>query len=126
MNKITVVLAAAAVSFWSAGAQAGGWGMGGNTNNSGAGLINVAPAVSLSDLNVLNGVSILDRSPILSGNNTVVGNGILNGVGLGILGIGSGVGSAPVGMLGGNSYTENSGNSVLKNVGNSYSLKKHR
>jgi hypothetical protein len=90
MNKITVVLAAAAVSFWTFGAQAGGWGSGGNHGLS-SGLINVSPSVGLGDVSVLNGIgnsnTILSGnvvSGILNGNKTNVGNisGVLNGIGV--------------------------------------------
>lgn len=130
MNKFAFIAAVAAVSFYSVGAEAGGFGAArSNNNNSGAGLINVAPGVALGDLNVLNGLSVLNKSPILSGNNTVVGNGILNGIGLGVLGAGVGSGSAPVGILGGgNAYNDNVGNSIgnsfSKNIGNRYSMKR--
>lgn len=134
MNKFAFIAAVAAVSFYTVGAQAGGFGAArSNNNTSGAGLINVAPGVALGDLNVLNGLSILDKSPILSGNNTVIGNGLLNGIGIGLLGSGVGAGSAPVGILGGgNSYNDNVGNSIgnsignsfVKSIGNSYSMKK--
>jgi hypothetical protein len=128
MNKFTVILATAVVSFTAVSAHAGGWGSKGNNNNSSGGLINVAPAVALGDIKLLNGLSILNKSPILSGNNTVLGNGILSGIGLGILGVGAGSANSPVGISGGgNSYTDNSGNNYNSGNGNSsYSVKKRR
>ncbi len=130
MNKFAFVAAVAAVSFYAAGAQAGGFGtQRSNNNSSGAGLINVSPGIALGDINLANGLSVLNKSPILSGNNTVVGNGILNGIGLGLLGSGVGSGSAPVGILGGgNAYNDNVGNSIgnnfSKNTANHYSKKR--
>jgi hypothetical protein len=101
MNKITVVLAVAAVSFWTVGAQAGGWGSTGGNHGLSSGLINVSPSVGLGNVSVLNGIG--NDNAILSGN---VVSGILNGnktnVGNGINGVLNGVG---VNLLGGNSYT---------------------
>lgn len=131
MNKFAFVAAVAAVSFYSVGAEAGGFGtQRSNNNSSGAGLINVSPGVALGDINLANGLSVLNKSPILSGNNTVVGNGILNGIGLGVLGSGVGSGVSPVGILGGgNAYNDNVGNSIgnnfSKNIATSYSKKRH-
>ena len=56
-----------------------------NHNNYSSGLLNVSPDLDLGDINLLNGNSIL------SGNRTSIGNGILGG--------------ALIGILGGNSYT---------------------
>ncbi len=120
MNKFTVILAGAAISFATFSAHAGGWGTNGNSNNSSGGLLNIAPAIALGDVKLLNGLSILNKSPILSGNNTVLGNGILSGIGLGVLGIGNGSAKSSVGIGGGgNSYIDNSGNTY--DSGNSYS-----
>ncbi|KQZ81391.1 hypothetical protein ASD64_10390 [Mesorhizobium sp. Root157] len=101
MNKITVVLAAAAVSFWTVGAQAGGgWGTTGGNYGLSSGLINVSPSVGLGNVSVLNGIG--NGNAILSGN---VVSGILNGnktnIGSGINGVLSGIG---VNLFGGNSY----------------------
>lgn len=105
MKKIVIVLAAAVVSFSTASAFAGGFGGSrGNANNSAGGLINVAPGIALGDVNLLNGISVLNGSPILSGNNTQVGNGLLNGIGVGVLGVGTGVGNAASGILGGGNH----------------------
>lgn len=102
MNKFTLVLAVAAVSFYTVGAEAGGFGgktkiIGGNSGVS-SGLINVSPSIGLGNVtalnNILSGNAILSGnvvSGILSGNRTNVGNGILGAVGL------SGLGSALAG-----------------------------
>src|SRR5690606_30521028 len=102
MNKFAFVVAVAAVSFYSVGAQAGGFGgktkiIGGNSGVS-SGLINISPSIGLGNVtalnNILSGNAILSGnvvSGILSGNRTNVGNGILGTVGL------SGIGSALVG-----------------------------
>jgi|SRR4051794_8852344 hypothetical protein len=96
MNTFTITLAAAFVSCSAIAAQAGGWGGSnythvGHNQTSTGGLINVAPSIGLGDVNVLNG--ILNGSAILSGNNisgilngNKTGNGILSGVGVGLLG----------------------------------------
>lgn len=103
MKKFAIVLTAAVVSFSTVSAYAGGFGSRGNGNNSGGGLINISPGIALGDIGILNG------SPILSGNNTQVG-GILNGVGVGILGVGTGLSKVTNSILGG---------------GNTYKLGKH-
>lgn len=91
MKKFAIVLAAAVVSFSTAGAYAGGWG-----GNSGS-LINVSPSVDLGKVTALNGV--LNGNGILSGN---VVSGILDGNKTNVL---SGVlGGIGVNVLGGNSY----------------------
>jgi hypothetical protein len=91
MNKFAFVVAVAAVSFYSVGAQAGGFGgktkiIGGNSGVS-SGLINVSPSIGLGNVtalnNILSGNGILSGnvvSGILNGNKT--GNGILSGIGL--------------------------------------------
>ncbi|RUM99769.1 hypothetical protein EET67_02470 [Pseudaminobacter arsenicus] len=81
MKTFTLTLAAAFVSCSAIAAQAGGWGKTsythvGHNQTSTGGLINVSPSLGLGDVNVLNG--------ILNGNKT--GNGILSGIGVGILG----------------------------------------
>lgn len=102
MNKFAFVAAVAAVSFYTAGAEAGGFGgktkiVGGNSGVS-SGLINVSPSIGLGNVtalnNVLSGNRILSGnvvSGILNGNKTNVGNGILNGIGL------SGIGGNAIG-----------------------------
>lgn len=107
MKKIILAVAAvAAIAIPAGTAQAGGWGhssysysTGGNYGVS-SGLVNVSPSLGLGDVNLLNGLSVLNGSPIasgnvvsgiLSGNRTSAGNGILgggvfNGGTLGILG----------------------------------------
>jgi hypothetical protein len=97
MKKFALVLTAAAVSFSTLGAEAGGWGKhrsGGNTAFS-SGLINISPSIGLGDVTALN--NVLSGNAILSGNETNVG--ILSGIG--VSGILNGVG---VNVLGGNSY----------------------
>lgn len=97
MKKFTLVLTAAAVSFSTVGADAGGWGKtrtGGNTGVS-SGLINISPSIGLGDITALN--DVLNGNAILSGNKTNVG--ILSGIG--VSGILSGIG---LNVLGGNSY----------------------
>lgn len=96
MKTFTLTLAAAFVSCSAIAAQAGGWGKTsythvGHNQTSTGGLINVSPSLGLGDVNVLNG--ILNGSAILSGNNisgilngNKTGNGILSGIGVGILG----------------------------------------
>ena len=103
MKKFAIVLTAAVVSFSTVSAYAGGFGSHGNSINSGGVLINISPGIALGDIGILNG------SPILSGNNTQVG-GILNGVGVGILGVGTGLSKVTNTILGG---------------GNTYKLGKH-
>lgn len=102
MNRFFAFAAiATAFSFSAASAQAGGWGSNyshNGHNNYSSGLVNVSPSVG--DVNVLNGIGILNNSPIASGNVTkgiLSGNGILGGSsvlngnsnGIGILGVGS-------------------------------------
>lgn len=107
MKKLVLSVATAAALSMTAGiAQAGGWGGGGwghssHTNNynnqrgnfgSSSGLVNVSPSVGLGDVGLLNGLSVLNNSPILSGNSTgngILGGGILNGSQTGILGGGN-------------------------------------
>jgi hypothetical protein len=93
MNKFAFVLAVAAVSFYTVGAEAGGFGgktkiIGGNSGVS-SGLINVSPSIGLGNVtalnNILSGNGILSGnvvSGILNGNKTNVGTGILSGIGL--------------------------------------------
>ncbi|MFC3208446.1 hypothetical protein [Aquamicrobium soli] len=91
MNKFAFVLAVAAVSFYTVGAEAGGFGgttkiIGGNSGVS-SGLINVSPSIGLGNVTALNNIlSGNNVSGILSGNKTSVGNGILGAVGLSGLG----------------------------------------
>ena len=92
MSKLlSLVVVTTALSFSVVTADAGGWGKRGqrgyhdNHNNYSSGLLNVSPDLDLGDINLLNGNSIL------SGNRTSIGNGILGG--------------ALIGILGGNSYT---------------------
>lgn len=89
MKKMIVSIAAAAVVTMSVGAaQANGWGSrGGQQTYHSGGLVNVSPSVNLGSLNALNNVGILNGNAILSGNrtNTSIGNGILSGIGVGIL-----------------------------------------
>ncbi|MGB3389688.1 MAG: hypothetical protein WBA88_17080 [Pseudaminobacter sp.] len=96
MKTFTLTLAAAFVSCSAIAAHAGGWGNSsyayvGHNQTSTGGLVNVSPSIGLGDVNVLNG--ILNGSAILSGNNVSgilngnkTGNGILSGIGVGILG----------------------------------------
>jgi hypothetical protein len=87
MNKFAFVAAIAAVSFYTVGAEAGGFGgskstkiIGGNSGVS-SGLINISPSIGLGNVTALNNIlsgNIL--SGILNGNS--VGNGILSGVGI--------------------------------------------
>ena len=85
MNKTIVTLVtAAAVSLSVGAAHAGGWGSKGHKARSGS-LVNVSPSVDVGDITALNGNRILNNSAILSGNSTNVGNGILSGIGVGIL-----------------------------------------
>jgi hypothetical protein len=97
---IIVTTAAAALALSGLSAQAGGWG-GGNSHNYSGGLINVSPSVRTGNVNVLNGTSVLNNSPIASGN---VVSGILSGnqTGNGI-GNGNGILGGTLGILGGNS-----------------------
>ena len=88
--KKTVLAFAAAISVVTFAAQAGGWGHHGDSGNRG-GLINISP--KLGDIDVLNGLSVMDDSAILSGinvsgilNGNDTGNGILSGIGLNLLG----------------------------------------
>jgi hypothetical protein len=97
MNKFAFVAAVAAVSFYTVGAEAGGFGgktkiIGGNSGVS-SGLINVSPSIGLGNVtalnNILSGNGILSGnvvSGILNGNKTNVGNGILGAVGISGLG----------------------------------------
>ena len=97
MKKIAMTLAAAAVSLSTVTAQAGGWGSGDGNNSKG--LINVSPSIDLGNIKLLNGTSVLNDLPILSGN---VVSGILNGNDIGnVGGVLSGIG---INILGGNSY----------------------
>lgn len=99
MKSIVIVSATAvALSLSAMSAQAGGWGGGWggkNSHNYSSGLVNVSPSVRTGNVNLLNGISVLNNSPIasgnvvsgiLSGNRTNAGNGILGGLRLGILG----------------------------------------
>lgn len=82
-KTILAFAAAAAFSFTAVGAaDANGWGTGGQRAFSSGGLVNVSPSVNLGSVNV--------------------GNGILSGLGVGILG------------------SAHSGNSQLVNSGNRY------
>ena len=96
MNKFAFVAAVAAVSFYTVGAEAGGFGgktkiIGGNSGVS-SGLINVSPSIGLGNVTALNNIlSGNVVSGILNGNKTNVGNGILGAVGI------SGLGSALLG-----------------------------
>ncbi|PWJ83952.1 hypothetical protein C7441_107112 [Pseudaminobacter salicylatoxidans] len=98
MNKFAFAFAAVAFSFSVATAHAGG-GFGsrsaGNVGHSSGGLINISPSLGLNNIgvNLLNGSPILSGinvSGILSGNKTGVVSGVLNGLGVGILGTGAG------------------------------------
>lgn len=110
MKKILIAaVSVAALSLTAVSAEAGGWGhhRGGEfhstTSNHGnfgqsSGLVNVSPSLGLGDISLLNGLSVLNGSPIasgnvlsgiLSGNRTGIGNGILGNVSLGILGGGN-------------------------------------
>jgi hypothetical protein len=100
---IIVTTAALAMALSGVSAQAGGLGGGKNKNshNYSSGLVNVSPSVRTGNLNLLNGTSVLNNSPIASGNvisgilsGNKTGNGIANGNG--ILG-------GTLGILGGNS-----------------------
>jgi hypothetical protein len=97
---IIVTTAAAALALSGVSAQAGGWG-GGSSHNYSSGLINVSPSVRTGNVNLLNGTSVLNNSPIASGN---VVSGILSGnqTGSGI-GNGNGILGGTLGILGGNS-----------------------
>ncbi|MFU0503105.1 hypothetical protein [Pseudaminobacter sp. NGMCC 1.201702] len=102
MKTFTITLAAAFVSCSAIAAQAGGWGSSshtqfGHNQTSTGGLVNVSPSIGLGDVNVLNGLlngtSVLNGSAILSGNTVSgilngnnTGNGILSGIGVGVLG----------------------------------------
>lgn len=107
MKKSSIAfVAVAAFGIMAGSAQAGGWGhssysyrssTGGNYGVS-SGLVNVSPSVGLGDVNVLNGLSALNGSSVLSGilsgnrtsaGNGILGGGILNGSGVGILGGGN-------------------------------------
>lgn len=85
MKTFAVILATAAITASAGTASAGGWKNKGYDSRQNAGLINVSPSVDVGD--VLNGINVLNGSPILSGN---VVSGILNGnntaVGAGVLG----------------------------------------
>jgi hypothetical protein len=99
---IITATAALTMALSSVSAHAGGWGSsnwnGYNSHQQSSGLINVAPSVRTGDLNLLNGLGVLNNSPIASGNvvsgilsgnktgNGILGNGVLNGSTLGILG----------------------------------------
>ncbi len=98
---IIVTTAAAALALSGMSAQAGGWGRGKNSHNYSSGLINVSPSVRTGNVNLLNGTSVLNNSPIASGN---VLSGILSGnqTGNGI-GNGNGILGGTLGILGGNS-----------------------
>lgn len=99
MKKFAFAFAAVAFSFSVATAHAGGSGFGsrstGNVGQSSGGLINISPSLGLNNIgvNLLNGSPILSGiniSGILSGNQTGVVSGLLNGLGVGILGTGAG------------------------------------
>lgn len=77
MKKIVLSMATVtAIVVTGATAEAGGWGQSGKTNAS-QGLLNVSPSVGLGEIKVLNGISILNGSPVASGNSTDVGSGLL-------------------------------------------------
>ena len=79
--KKTVLAFAAAISLVPFAAQAGGWGHHGDSGNRG-GLIDVLNGLSvMDDSAILSGINV---SGILNGNDT--GNGILSGIGLNLLG----------------------------------------
>ena len=87
MKTMIITLVTATAVSMSAGA-AHAWGKKGNsqtTTASSGGLVNIAPSVGLGNVSVLNGLSVLNGAAILSGNTTNVGNGILSGIGVGIL-----------------------------------------
>ncbi len=65
MKKLIAISTALVVSLSASQAFAGGWGHGGFSH----GLVNVSPTVNLGlgSVNALNGVGILNGSPILSG-----------------------------------------------------------
>lgn len=79
--RLTMTIAAAvALSYrrpWLGSTPAG-------TGNTSAGLINISPSISTGNIGVLNGLSVLNGCPILSGNN---GSGILNGLAVSVSGI---------------------------------------
>lgn len=99
---IIVTTATLAMAISSVSAHAGGWGGGGwgghNSSANSSGLINISPTVRTGNVSLLNGIGILNNSPIASGNvvsgilsgnktgNGILGTGILNGSTLGILG----------------------------------------
>lgn len=102
---IITTITAATLALSGISAHAGGWGGGSNwsghnSNAHSSGLINVSPTVRTGNVNLLNGLGILNNSPIASGN---VVSGILNGnkTGNGILG--GVLNGATLGILGGNS-----------------------
>lgn len=87
MKKLVITVAAAAVCMSSGTAFAGGWG------KTGGGLLNLSPSVGVGvgNITALNGISVLNGSPILSGNNVsgiLSGNhtGILQGIGIDLFG----------------------------------------
>jgi len=84
-GMIITLVTVAAMSLPPATAQAGGWGSKGNQTGSSGGLINISPNVNLGSLKALNNIGVLNGNNILSGNKTSIGNGILSGVGIGIL-----------------------------------------
>jgi len=84
-GMIITVAIVAAMSLPAATAQAGGWGSKGNQTGSSGGLINISPNVNLGSLKALNNIGVLNGNNILSGNKTSIGNGILSGIGIGIL-----------------------------------------
>ncbi len=101
---IITTVTAATLALSGMSAHAGGWGgsswNGHNSNAYSSGLINVSPTVRTGEINLLNGLGILNNSPIASGNvvsgilsGNKTGNGILSGV----------LNGATLGILGGNS-----------------------
>lgn len=99
---VIVTTAALAMALSGVSAQAGGWGgKNSSTHNHSSGLVNVSPSVHTGNLNLLNGTSVLNNSPIASGN---VVSGILNGnkTGNGVAN-GNGILGGTLGILGGNS-----------------------
>lgn len=85
MNKVICVLAVASGCLAPVAAQAGGWGSNGNASQS-SGLVNVSPSIGLGNVNVLNGVSVLNGSGVLSGNAVGILNGNKTGIANGVLG----------------------------------------
>lgn len=107
MRKSILFAAAAVLSFIASPALAGGWGGGsggygvptnykspsynGHNNNSSGGLVNVSPTVNLGNI----GNGILAGSAIASGNSVLSGSGL----GLGVLGSGTGLLNNVVGNI---------------------------